>query len=182
MREAPLAAEACGIDASRRRIWLFLLSAAMGGTAGSLHPFTLGTVSPEAMEIGVMITALIVTVIGGSRRPAGAALAALLVVHLPEWLRGFEEAYLILFAAALLATIVFAPEGLVTLAERRLPFRWSVRPSPVSPGTSPMPTPRVAHGLGLVLAVEGIAMYAVFAYVEVYFTRWAFRSSMSAAA
>ena len=33
----------------------------------------------------------------------------------------------------------------------------------------------------LLLAVEGIVMYAVFAYVEVYFTRWAFRSSMSAA-
>src|SRR6202008_2429182 len=32
------------------------------------------------------------------------------------------------------------------------------------------------------LAIEGIAMYAVFAYVEAYFTRWAFRSSMSAAA
>ena len=32
------------------------------------------------------------------------------------------------------------------------------------------------------LAVEGIAMYAVFAYVEGYFTRGAFRSSMSAAA
>lgn len=30
------------------------------------------------------------------------------------------------------------------------------------------------------LAIEGIAMYAVFAYVESYFTRWAFRSSMSA--
>lgn len=33
----------------------------------------------------------------------------------------------------------------------------------------------------ILLAVEGIAMYAAFAYVEVYFTRWAFRSSMSAA-
>jgi NitT/TauT family transport system permease protein len=32
------------------------------------------------------------------------------------------------------------------------------------------------------LAVEGIAMYALFAYVEAYFTGWAFRSSMSAAA
>ncbi len=32
------------------------------------------------------------------------------------------------------------------------------------------------------LAVEGIVMYAVFAYVEAYFTGWAFRSSMSAAA
>ena len=34
----------------------------------------------------------------------------------------------------------------------------------------------------LLLAVEGIAMYAAFAGIEVYFTRWAFRSSMSAAA
>jgi NitT/TauT family transport system permease protein len=34
----------------------------------------------------------------------------------------------------------------------------------------------------ILLAVEGIAMYAVFASIEVYFTRWAFRSSMSAAA
>jgi NitT/TauT family transport system permease protein len=34
----------------------------------------------------------------------------------------------------------------------------------------------------LLLAVEGIATYAVFAYIEVHFTRWAFRSSMSAAA
>jgi NitT/TauT family transport system permease protein len=34
----------------------------------------------------------------------------------------------------------------------------------------------------ILLAVEGIAMYAVFAYVEVYFTRWAFRSTMSAGA
>jgi NitT/TauT family transport system permease protein len=34
----------------------------------------------------------------------------------------------------------------------------------------------------LALAVEGIAMYAVFAYVERRFTRWAFRSAQSAAA
>ena len=41
--------------------------------------------------------------------------------------------------------------------------------------------PLVFAGL-IGLAVEGIAMYAVFAYIEVYFTGWAFRSSMSAAA
>jgi NitT/TauT family transport system permease protein len=33
----------------------------------------------------------------------------------------------------------------------------------------------------ILLAVEGIAMYAAFAYAETHFTRWAFRSSMSAA-
>ncbi len=41
--------------------------------------------------------------------------------------------------------------------------------------------PLVFAGL-LALAFEGIAMYAVFAFVEKRFTRWAFRSSMSAAA
>jgi NitT/TauT family transport system permease protein len=41
--------------------------------------------------------------------------------------------------------------------------------------------PLVFAGL-LLLAVEGIVMYAVFAAIEVHFTRWAFRSSMSAAA
>jgi NitT/TauT family transport system permease protein len=41
--------------------------------------------------------------------------------------------------------------------------------------------PLVFAGL-LLLAVEGIAMYAIFAAIEVHFTRWAFRSSMSAAA
>jgi branched-chain amino acid transport system permease protein len=128
MREAPLAAEAAGIDASRRRLSLFVLSAAVGGAAGALHPFTLGTVSPEVMEIGVLITALVVTVIGGSRRPAGAALAALLIVHLPEWLRGFEEYYLILFGVLLLATILFAPEGLVEAVEGRLPLRRKASP------------------------------------------------------
>jgi NitT/TauT family transport system permease protein len=40
--------------------------------------------------------------------------------------------------------------------------------------------PLVFAGL-LLLAVEGIAMYAVFAAVESHYTRWAFRSSMSAA-
>jgi NitT/TauT family transport system permease protein len=40
--------------------------------------------------------------------------------------------------------------------------------------------PLVFAGL-LLLAVEGIAMYAVFAYIEQHFTQWAFRSSMSAA-
>jgi NitT/TauT family transport system permease protein len=40
--------------------------------------------------------------------------------------------------------------------------------------------PLVFAGL-LLLAVEGIAMYAVFAAVEQHFTAWAFRSTMSAA-
>jgi branched-chain amino acid transport system permease protein len=153
MREAPLAAEASGIDAPRRRLALFVLSAAVGGAAGALHPFTLGTVSPEVMEIGVLITALVATVIGGSRRPSGAVLAALLIVHLPEWLRGFEEFYLILFGAVLLATILFAPEGLVDALEERLPFRRRV---PALPAPTQATAAVRPEGRGPLLAIDGI--------------------------
>ena len=153
MREAQLAAEASGIDTAARRLSLFVLSAAIGGAAGALHPFTLGTVSPEAMEIGFMITALVVTVIGGSRRPAGAVLAALLIVHLPEWLRGFEELYLILFGALLLATILFAPEGLVAALEEWLPTRAKEPdlPTPAQEMLAAQPAQR-----GPLLAIDGI--------------------------
>ena len=154
MREAPFAAEASGIDAARRRIALFTLAASVGGAAGALHPFTLGAVSPETMEIGVMIMALVVTVIGGSRRPAGAALAALLIVHLPEWLRGLEEVYLIVFGAVLLATMVFAPEGLVSAIEDRLPFRRAPAPMPAPAADSS--APYADPGSNPVLQVEGI--------------------------
>jgi branched-chain amino acid transport system permease protein len=153
MREAPLAAEASGIDTASRRLALFVLSAAVGGAAGALHPFTLGTVSPEVMEIGLLITALVVTVIGGSRRPSGAVLAALLIVHLPEWLRGFEEFYLILFGAVLLATILFAPEGLVAALEERLPFRGKAQDLP-APAPDPAARPRM--DAGPLLEIDGI--------------------------
>ncbi len=155
MREAPLAAEASGSDAARRRAVLFTLSAAIGGAAGALHPVTLGTVSPETKEIGVMIIALVVTVIGGSRRPAGAGLAALFIVHLPEWLRGFEEVYLILYGALLLATILFAPEGLIAALEERLPARRAAPPPPPPEGEPP-PVHDDRHR-DAVLTIDGIA-------------------------
>ncbi|MCI0431252.1 MAG: ATP-binding cassette domain-containing protein, partial [Rhodospirillales bacterium] len=130
-----------------------VLSAAVGGGAGALHPFTLGTVSPEVMEIGVLVTALLVTVIGGSRHPAGAALGGLLVVYLPEWLRGLEEIYLMVFAMALLATILFAPGGLVALVEERWPSRRRL----ALPAREPLPPPAgVNPGPGIILELSGI--------------------------
>ena len=100
-----------------------------------------------------MITALVVTVIGGSRRPAGAVLAALLIVHLPEWLRGFEELYLILFGALLLATILFAPEGLIAALEERLPLRGKAQDLPA---LAPDPAARPRTDSDPLLEIEGI--------------------------
>jgi branched-chain amino acid transport system permease protein len=121
IRTNPLIAGAIGIDAGRWRFAAFLAGAAYAGLAGALHAHMLRVVSPEVLEFNVMVVCLSMAVVGGRTRVAGAILGALILVHLPEWLRGFESYYLIVYGAVLLAMIVVAPEGLVGLLDAVLP-------------------------------------------------------------
>jgi branched-chain amino acid transport system permease protein len=112
MREDPLVAGAIGIDAGLMRFGAFLAGAAYAGLAGALHAHMLRVVSPDVLEFHVMVACLSMAVVGGRTHVAGAIIGAVLLVHLPEWLRGFESYYLIVYGAVLLATIVAAPEGI----------------------------------------------------------------------
>ena len=118
MRETPNAARTLGIDIDRLRLEAFAVSAAYGGAAGALTPTPSAVVSPEVLEFPVMVTILTIAVIGGQGRIAGAIVGAFLLIHLPEWFRGLESGYLILYGAVLLATIIAAPWGLVGSLER----------------------------------------------------------------
>ncbi|MEC7123071.1 MAG: ATP-binding cassette domain-containing protein, partial [Pseudomonadota bacterium] len=57
----------------------------------------------------------VAALIGGRDRILGAVIGALLVVHLPEWLRLFDVYYLAIYGVALLAVIILAPAGLAGL-------------------------------------------------------------------
>ncbi|MBM3542103.1 MAG: ATP-binding cassette domain-containing protein, partial [Alphaproteobacteria bacterium] len=118
LRDRPLAAAALGLDGMRARFGAFLASASFGGLAGALHAHAVGVVSPESLELPVMIACLSMAVIGGRTRVLGAVLGALLLVHLPEWFREFERLYLLLYGAALLGFVIAAPDGLAGLATR----------------------------------------------------------------
>ncbi len=117
-RETPLAAPAYGMDPQIMRFRAFLLSAAFGGAAGALFVHTNRVVSPEVLGFGVMITCLTMAVVGGRYTIAGALIGALLLTHLPEWLRAFDRYYLVAMGALLLAMVVFAPNGIAALLRR----------------------------------------------------------------
>jgi branched-chain amino acid transport system permease protein len=123
MRDNPLVAGAIGIDAARLRFAAFIAGAAYAGLAGALHAHMLRVVSPEVLEFHVMVACLSMAVVGGRNRVAGAIIGAVLLVHLPEWLRGFESAYLIVYGAVLLATIIAAPDGIAGMIEKVMPAR-----------------------------------------------------------
>lgn len=118
LRERPLAAASVGLDGGAMRAVAFLLSAAYAGAAGALHAHSLGVVSPEVLDFSVMVACLTMAVVGGRGRIAGAILGAVLLVHLPEWLRGLEHYYLIAYGAVLLIVVILAPDGLAGIVDR----------------------------------------------------------------
>ncbi|HUA55059.1 MAG TPA: branched-chain amino acid ABC transporter ATP-binding protein/permease [Candidatus Sulfotelmatobacter sp.] len=159
MRDNPLAAQSVGLDIGRLRLAALLLSAAYAGAAGALYAHTLRVVSTEVLEFPVMVACLTMTVVGGATRVAGAILGAVLLVHLPEWLRALDRLYLIAYGALLLGMIVAAPYGLIGTLER-----WRARLVPEPPLAPPAPITlrrpalRVADRGGPLLEARGISL------------------------
>jgi len=167
MRETPLAAPSFGIDSGMLRLRAFLLSAAFGGAAGALFVHTNRVVSPETLGFGVMITCLTMTVVGGRFGILGAVIGALLLTHLPEWSRGFDEYYLVAVGILLLAAVVFAPEGIVALiAPAKAPHEndkpslhtQSKRASATKPSRLALEAIDLAKSYGGVRALDGVTL------------------------
>lgn len=118
LRDDPLAAGTLGLDVGRLRLVAFGISAVFAGAAGALAVHTQRVVSPEVLEFPVMVSILTIAIVGGRGRMAGAVLGAVLLLHLPEWFRFLERGYLVIYGAALLLTVVLAPDGLTGLLHR----------------------------------------------------------------
>ena len=90
-----------------------------------------------------MVAILAMTVVGGRTHIAGAFVGALLLSHLAEWFRFFEQYYLLAYGILLLLMVVAAPWGLVGTAERLrerfLPERTPPppQPTPIKPVVKP---------------------------------------------
>jgi branched-chain amino acid transport system permease protein len=122
LRDAPLVAASLGIDAASWRFTAFVIGGAVAGLAGGFSAALTGVVSPEATGFGGMLLCLTAVVVGGPRHPLGAVLGAAVAVLLPELLRGLQGSWLLAYAGATLAVVLWAPEGLTGLFARRRPM------------------------------------------------------------
>src|ERR1700722_13448367 len=143
MRENLEAASSVGLNIAELRFSAFVLSAAYGGAAGALMAHVIHVVSPENLDLTLMVTCLTMTVIGGRTRIAGAILGATLIVYLREWFRVLENYYMIAYGTVALAVLIVAPYGLVGALERLrvLLFGRSLA-APTVVATAPLPAAR----------------------------------------
>jgi branched-chain amino acid transport system permease protein len=118
IREDEIASEAMGVNTTRYKVWAFVIAAFFAGIAGGLFAHTLGVgLSPQAAGFQKSFDIIIMVVLGGLGSITGAALAAIVVTILPEYLRAIEQYRMIVFALALVLIMIFRPKGLLGVRE-----------------------------------------------------------------
>lgn len=107
-----------GIRTLLPRAAVFALSGGVTALAGVLAALNTGFVSPENLHWSVSGVALMMVVVGGQGALWGPPLGAIVYFVLKDLLGGYADHWMAIFGAALIATIVFSPRGLVGALQR----------------------------------------------------------------
>ncbi|WP_085315414.1 branched-chain amino acid ABC transporter permease [Derxia lacustris] len=118
-----------GIRTLLPRAAVFALSAGVTAVAGVLAALNTGFVSPEGLHWSVSGAALMMVIVGGSRTLWGPALGAVVYFLARDFLGDYASHWMAVFGVALIAVIVFSPEGIAGALQRLLARR---RPAPVA--------------------------------------------------
>ena len=106
------AAGTSGVDISRYKLQVFVISAAFAGLAGGLYAHHAGYVNPDSFGFGYSIQLVVMVVIGGMASIWGAIFGAGSVTLLGEYLRSRQELSPVIFGLVLMAVMVLLPDGL----------------------------------------------------------------------
>ncbi|HEX9014925.1 MAG TPA: branched-chain amino acid ABC transporter ATP-binding protein/permease [Chloroflexota bacterium] len=117
-RDDEMAAGATGVDVTHARVLAFVLSALLAGIGGSLWAHFSAYISPETFDLFATIKFVAMLLIGGAGTAVGPVVGAVLLTYLPEWLRFLEAWYMAVYGLSIVLMLIFAPRGLVGVAER----------------------------------------------------------------
>ncbi|MBT9293135.1 branched-chain amino acid ABC transporter permease [Prosthecodimorpha staleyi] len=109
------AARALGIDVARYKLAAFVIAALYASAAGSLFAHFVGFISPEVFGAAMVIQSFTMLFLGGIGTTWGPIVGAIMVLMLPEFLRGLKELQDVVYSMALIALLIFAPKGLAGL-------------------------------------------------------------------
>ncbi|WP_214105398.1 branched-chain amino acid ABC transporter ATP-binding protein/permease [Acrocarpospora catenulata] len=118
VRDAPEMAQSVGVAPARMKLFAFACGGGTAGLGGALLAVHHGLVTPDDFTLDFSILFLLVVIIGGAARLAGPIIGTLLFFALPELLTGLAEWRGLIYGAALLVLMVYAPQGIAGAWER----------------------------------------------------------------
>nr|WP_299441128.1 branched-chain amino acid ABC transporter permease [uncultured Rhodospira sp.] len=120
---AEVAAEVAGVDTTRYKVMVFVISAVMASVAGSLAAHFSEFVTPEKASFFHSILFVTMVVFGGMASTFGAVVGAAVLTLLPQLLADFASYEHMILGLIMMAVMIFMPRGLVPtltgLARRR---------------------------------------------------------------
>ena len=112
IRDDDVAARSCGIALDRYKGLAFVFAGCAAGISGALMAHSFSYINHETFGPTVSILALTMVILGGMGNVAGAIVASLLLVGLPELLRAASDYRILLYGLVLLLLVRFRPQGL----------------------------------------------------------------------
>ena len=119
------AARALGVNVARYKLAAFVISAIYASIAGSLLVHIVGFVSPEMVGMNMVISAFTMLYVGGIGTTVGPLIGAIVISLLPETIRSLKDYQDLVYGAALIVILIYAPGGIASLGSL---FRKRVKP------------------------------------------------------
>jgi len=113
LRDDDVAAEGSGIDTSHYKLAVFVLGAAWAGMTGNIFAAKMTIIAPESFSFWESVVMFTLIILGGSGSIPGVILGAFLLVGLPEAFRGFANARMLVFGAAMVGMMIFRNQGIL---------------------------------------------------------------------
>jgi branched-chain amino acid transport system permease protein len=109
---------AVGYSTFGYRLTAFTIAGALAGVAGYLWGAQTGYVNPELMGFHMSAHAIMMVILGGMGNFAGAIVGAFAFEYVMHLFKDFTKHWQLLMGSFIVLVVVFAPRGLMGLAER----------------------------------------------------------------
>jgi branched-chain amino acid transport system permease protein len=127
IREDEVAVRASGVNTTRYKLLAFCMSGFFAGIAGGLYAHFMRLAGPSTLEVSLSFQVIIWSVFGGMVSIYGPIAGVFILNPLMEALRVFldnfpslPEMRMFIFAALVLVTLLFMPEGLIPWVRDKL--------------------------------------------------------------
>ena len=118
IKEDDVAAEGCGVNVTGYKLAAFTLGAAWAGMAGTVYAAKMLTIAPESFNFMESVILFAVVILSGGSQ-VGVLLSVFLFIGLPELLREFSDARMLIFGLAMMVMMIWRPQGLFPPLPRR---------------------------------------------------------------
>jgi branched-chain amino acid transport system permease protein len=119
LKEDEVAAEGSGINTAHYKLTVFVLGAAWAGMAGNIYASKMMIISPGSFNFWESVIMFMIVILGGSGSIPGALLGAFMIIGLPEIFRGFANARMLVFGAAMILIMIFRGQGILPSKGRK---------------------------------------------------------------